>query len=346
MSMTKVLLDTIKGSSINDSDSISSIKNAIIQIAHLDSTNTVSNSINTVAVTKDKLLGIDSDLAKILIPVAVTLTVFLIGQFISWLKTKKERLSELNSVKVTLEYWITAVEPSITTQKTGCMNFVNALGSSTDISPEKYQFTPMLVNKLQQIGLKELIETIMVNLKGDENKKAKIVFNIISQVEFLTQMEVQIKSNYERFYAYTFELMEDWNNTFKKFNKEMNETSSKIYSLNPRHIFVINKDRVCNTFLQHREVQPLETIFTELIIPLETEVISYLRTQPHKELVTDFGYTIEELKIIKKKWDVHKAGHIQLNTEYSERISTVYEVLKEAGKELKQLKFMNIMLIK
>lgn len=306
----------------------------------------IAKSENASQSESSKILGMDYNFARIMIPVLVTLLVFLLGQFIGWLKGKYERKNELDSIKVTIHNWLIMIEPSIQQQITGCNNFVTALQSSTNIHPERFQFSPMLVDKLQQIELKQLIETMVVNLEGEEETKAKMIFNFVSQVEFLAKMETHIRENYEKFHSYTFELMEDWNKTFKKFNLEMNETSKQIHLIDPGNQFVTRKNQICNTFLQHREIQPLNTIFEELITPLENEVLQFLQTSPNKELATNFGYTIEDLKIIKSKWDMHKQGHMQLATDFATRINTVYNVLKNVSEHLRNSEFKNVMKIK
>ena len=186
----------------------------------------------------------------------------------------------------------------------------------------------------------------MVNLKGTEDEKAKMIFNLISQVEFLVKMENHIKENYERFQSYTFELMEDWNRAFKIFNSEMNETSRRIHQVEPNCTFIMNKNQICNTFLQHREIQPLETIFNVLIIPMDNEILKFLNTSANKELATNLAYNIDELKIIKRKWDVHKQGHIQLAIDFGTKISTVYGILKTVATQLKNSKFKCILSFK
>jgi len=306
----------------------------------------IAKSENVSQSESSKILGMDYNFARIMIPVLVTLLVFLLGQFIGWLKGKYERKNELDSIKVTIHNWLIMIEPSIQQQITGCNNFVLALQSSTNIHPERFQFSPMLVDKLQQIELKQLIETMVVNLEGEEETKAKMIFNFVSQVEFLAKMETHIRENYEKFHSYTFELMEDWNKTFKKFNLEMNETSKQIHLIDPGNQFVTRKNQICNTFLQHREIQPLNTIFVELITPLENEVLQFLQTSPNKELATNFGYTIEDLKIIKSKWDMHKQGHMQLATDFATKINTVYNVLKNVSEHLRNSEFKNVMKIK
>jgi hypothetical protein len=294
----------------------------------------------------NRVLGMDYDFAKIFIPVAVTLIVFLTGQFINWIKGKYERLTELKSIKATIEHWILFVEPSVKSQITGCKEFITDVKKSNNIQPERFQFSSMLVDKLQQIELKELIETIMINLKGDEEIKAKMIFNIVSQVEFLVKIESQIHVNYEKYQSYTYELMENWNDTFKNFNSIMNETSRSINEVEPNCKFVQRKNTICDSFLTEKKIKTLDAIFKELLYPLEIEVDIYLKNSPNKNLAEKLGYSIEALKIIKLKWETHKEGHIKLAESFSTKIDTVYTVLKGVAAKLKESRFKSIFLIK
>jgi len=303
------------------------------------------NSTEPLEADDNKILGLDYRLARILIPVLVTLLVFLLGLLINWIKSKYERITELKSIKATIEHWILFVEPTVTSQINGCNDFVKKLEESNNLQTERIEFTSMLVDKLQQIELKELIETIMLNLKGNEEKKAKMIFNIISQVEFLVKIESHIQLSYEKFHSYTEELMENWNSAFIQFNSIMNETSRVINEAEPNCDFVQSKNRICDEFLTKKEQKPLETLFEELITPLEAEVDKYLKT-PNKQLAVNLGYSIESLKIIKLKWDTHKQGHIDANKGFAKKIDDVYKVLKEVATELKETKFKKIYLIK
>jgi hypothetical protein len=193
-----------------------------------------------------------------LLPILVSLFIFISGQFIGWLKGKYERKNELDSIKATIHNWLIMIEPSINAQILGCNNFVKHLGVSTNIHPETFQFSPLLVDKLQQIDLKQLTETMVVNLKGEEETKAKMIFIFVSQIEFLAKMEVHIRENYDKFHSYTIELMEDWNLTYKNFVVVMNETSKQINQIEPDNQFVKRKNLICNEFLQHKNTQPLK----------------------------------------------------------------------------------------
>jgi hypothetical protein len=331
-----------------------SINNKINSI-QFDSTSVFANSqllnskVNSPmpSESKDnKILGLDYSFGLIIIPVIVTLLVFLLGQFINWLKGKYERITELKSIKATIEYWILFVEPSVTSQINGCKKFIEDLKQSTNIQTERFQFSSMLVDKLQQIELKELIETIMLNLKGNEETKAKMIFNIISQVEFLVKIESHIQDNYEKFHSYTQELMENWNATFTQFNSIMNETSRAINEAEPNCEFVQSKNKICNDFLSTKELKPLNMIFDELISPLELEVDKYLKSSPNKYLAVNLGYSIEVLKIIKLKWETHKNGHIQVTEGFAKKIDDVYKVLKTVATDLNTSRFKPIYLIK
>ncbi len=307
----------------------------------------ITNNLSELEIESGKsILGLDYSLAQIIIPVVVTLSVFLIGQFISWLKKRYERLNELKSIKTTIEQWILLVKPSIQNQIDGCKSFAIVLKNSKNIHPESLKFSPMLIDKLKQFELRELIDTIIVNLEGDNEIKAKIVFNFVSQVEFLSKMEDHIKNNYEKFHTYTFELMENWNQSFTRMTTIMNETSRQISHFEPNCKFLTQRNIICNNFLKHKSLQPLDVIFSELITPLEQEVNEYLEKSGNKHLIVDLAYSIEELKLIRDKWELHKNGHSELVDEFGSRILNVYAVLEDVANQLKESKFKTIWNIK
>jgi len=299
-------------------------------------------------VDKKTIWGIDYDFATILIPVIVTLFVFLMGQFISWIKSKSERRNELKSIKTTIEQWIILIKPTIETQINGLNEFAEALKNTEEIHPERFKTSSMLVSKLQQLGLRDLIDTIMVNLKGKEEEKAKLLFNIVSQVEFLSKIESHLISNYENFKSYTLELMEEWNKAFRELFHEMNEATYQITQVEAGCDFLLEKNKIANNFLTDSQGQTQTTKKTldTFIYPLEIEVNKFLKTSDNKHLILNLAYKIDNLKIINKKWEEHKKGHILLANDFSNKIEDVYSVLEDVVKKLKIYKFNNIFKIK
>lgn len=333
--------------SITENNIIDTSKTAVSEGSSLlKESSILDSSIVDDIVNIKTIWGIEYDFARILIPVIVTLIVFLTGQFISWVKSKYERRNELKSIKTTIEQWIILIKPTITTQIAGLNEFSKTLKNTEDIHPERFKTSSMLVNKLQQLELRDLIDTIMVNLNGDEEEKAKLLFNIVSQVEFLSKIENHLIKNYENFKSYTLELMEEWNNGFMELNTVMNETSYQINQVEPNCEFVVMKNKIADCFLRNKETQPVKKILDNFIYPLETEVNKYLQTSENKRLILNLAYKIDNLKITHKKWEAHKKGHILLANDFSERIDNVYKVLEDVVKKLKTYEFNNVFKIK
>lgn len=307
----------------------------------------LSNPISTQIDSKsNEILGLDYEFAKIVIPVIVTLSVFLFGQLISWFKSKFEKVSELKSIKSTIENWIQFIEPTINSQIKGSNDFILKLEKSNELHPERYPIVSLLVDKLQQIKLQSLIDTIVLNLRGAENNKAQIVFSLVSQIEFLVKTEQKIKDNYKEFKDYAIELMEEWNKTFKEFNYEMNETARKIQLEEPNCSFNKQKNTICNSFSTPKVHKNFNEIFSELLVPMEEIVHQFLKNSENKYLAIELGYKIEQLKIIHYKWSVHKKGHIALANDHIESINKAYENLKSAASDLKKSKFKWLVFIK
>jgi hypothetical protein len=140
--------------------------------------------------------------------------------------------------------------------------------------------------------------------------------------------------------------MENWNQSFTRMNTIMNETSKQISHFEPNCKFLIQRNIICNNFLRYKTLQPLDVIFSELISPIEQEVNEYLEKSQNKNLIVNLAYSIEELKLIRDKWELHKNGHSELVDEYGSRILDVYTILEDVANQLKQSKFKTIWKIK
>jgi hypothetical protein len=129
------------------SDSLSNVNDSIANVNLLLQNSIDSlNQLETTTLSETEVFGMPLDLARIFIPVIVTLLVFALGQFLVWLKGKYEKQNEVTSYRDLILGWINLIEQSVTQQVTSCRDFSTRLQVSQDIHPELFQYNKMLAN--------------------------------------------------------------------------------------------------------------------------------------------------------------------------------------------------------
>src|SRR5690606_25231573 len=87
---------------------------------------------NLESASDSQIFGMPLGLARIFIPVIVTLLVFALGQFLVWLKSKYEKKNEVTSYRELILGWVDLIEQSVTQQVNACNDFSTRLQNSED----------------------------------------------------------------------------------------------------------------------------------------------------------------------------------------------------------------------
>jgi hypothetical protein len=146
--------------------------------------------------THENVLGLSPENAKIMIPVMVTLSIFLLGIIVNIIIKKYERKAYLVSIKSVITTWCKLLENPISQQSKSCNDFNTRLQKSTEIQPERFEMNNLLAGNILSLKLKDQIDAIILNHKGKDEEKAKCLFNIISQIEFLNKTEIELRNKY------------------------------------------------------------------------------------------------------------------------------------------------------
>jgi hypothetical protein len=294
------------------------------------------NQQATTTLSETDVFGIPLDLARIFIPVIVTLLVFALGQFLVWLKGKYEKQNEVTSYRDLILGWINLIEQSVTQQVTTCRDFSTRLQGSEDIHPELFQYNKMLANKVDDFSVDVFVNTFVTNLKGidneSENEKQKWCFNLISQFNYLKNIEEQIPTIYEKYHSQTFEIMDEWNTNFGKLDKIISE-QSRIINTTPNHPTVAFHGQVMGIANAWLTAAPngrssVTLTMTNLISPLSLAVRTELNANPSNEYAFNLSDILQTLRITHLKWETNKDGNVQVFQGLGIKIGEVLESLK------------------
>lgn len=310
-----------------------------------------SNIIDNVDVEKIEktFLNLPLELANILIPVLITIFLFFIGYLLNWLIQKSERKRELESIKTTITNWIDLIDLPIQTQISSCKTFAENLRNSIDLQPESLDLSQLHASKLKEFGLKELIETFITNLKGTESQKSKDLFNIVSQIEFLSSIETMIPEAYKIYQNHTFELMELWNKNLKELDDFKTSTVQQIGTqrTHPSYNFLVQINSISNAWVHNNpNGASLNITKTQLLDPLYNLASSTIIANSNDSYAPILESKVQDLKLVYKRKISHFDGNAKIFETYVSNLNIAYNTLKTTSDKLKTESLISIWKIK
>lgn len=291
---------------------------------------------NLESASDSQIFGMPLGLARIFIPVIVTLLVFALGQFLVWLKSKYEKRNEVTSYRELILGWVDLIEQSVTQQVNACNDFSTRLQNSEDIHPELFQYNKMLANKVDDFSVDVFVNTFVTNSEGideeSESQKQKWCFNLISQFNYLKNIEEQIPTIYEKYQSQTFEIMDEWNLNFGNLDKIISE-QSRLVNTNRQHPtanFHAQIMGISNAWLAAAPNGRSSVTLTmeNLINPMTNAVRTELSENPSNDYAFNLSDNLQSLRITHLKWDTNKRGNVQVFQGIGTKINEVLESLK------------------
>lgn len=304
-------------------DTLESVTSDTTQIIYQVSGKSVDNLI----------LGMPEGLARILIPVVVTITIFFLGHFISWLKSKFERKKEVDSYKNLISKWVELIQKAIEAQTHSCSEFANSLDKSVDMTPLRFSANKLLADKIDSLPLDKLINAFAVNTTGDNDKNYKMTFNLVSQFNFLKHVEQVIEKNYEAYAKFFDELVKSWNTKFIEFDNIIS-TQSKVIGKNQNHAdynFHVEVVKVANEWLKNsgKENNSVRHSETNLILPLISLTAKEL-DKSQSDYAFKLSKVVSDLKLEVIQWDSAKGFYSTVFKSSATKINDAYDKLVES----------------
>ena len=302
-----------------------------LDIVTADTTQIIYQTSNTPV--DNLILGMPEGLARILIPVVVTITIFFLGHFISWLKSKFERKKEVNSYKNLISKWIELIGKAIETQIKSCSEFASSLDKSEDMTPLRFSANKLLADKIDSLPLDKLINAFAVNTTGDNDKNYKMTFNLVSQFNFLRHVEQLIEKNYEAYAKFFDELVKSWNIKFIEFDNIIS-IQSKIIGKNQTHTdynFHVEVLRIANEWLRDaaKEKNSVRHSENKLILPL-IDLTSTELDKSQSDYAFKLSKIVSDLKLEIMQWDSSKGFYSSVFSGTATKIKDAYDKLEEA----------------
>ena len=331
----------------SDTISIEKSEKLIREIATFSHTHFTSSQNHEIA--EKIILGIPMELAKTIFPVIISIALFFIGFFINSIMVKRRRKRELESIKTTVTTWIDLIDKPITSQIEYCKTFAENLRKSTDLQPESLSLNQLHASKIQELNLKQLNETFVINLEGTESQKAKDLFNLVSQIEYFSKIELRLPEAYKVYQDHTYTLMEKWNNSLIELQKFIDHMDQQIGAQleHPSYRFLRQINSRFNLLRENNlDGASLHITKIQLLDPLFELANTTIINNPNDFFATVFITKLQELMMVFKRKVTHFEGNAKVFEAYVSNMKLTHEVLKTTSDNLKKSKFPSIWKIK
>jgi len=285
--------------------------------------------------------GMPESLARIAIPAVITLSVFIIGQIIVWYRSQIAIQNETNNYRTIILNWIDLIKTSVEKQVASCNELSVNIANSQDIHPERFEYTKMLAEKADSIGVDRFIATFMINSTHSkvDNKNDKMTYNLISQFNFLKSIEPNIATTYSNYQSQILELMSEWNTIFMKLDELTSNWTTQITDPNhPYLAFHREVVKISNNWIQNAPNGRSTMVYSmeNLITPLTTLTAEELAQNINNEYAFQMSAILQQLRIIDLKWRTNIDGNSRLFADIATSISNSYTSLINAKQYFKQ----------
>ena len=282
-----------------------------------------------VSERENRILGMSQEAASIIIPTMASIIVFCIGVFIEKRREKKKEERERNKYKIAILDWIELLDKPIKTQIDQLKEFAHRISNATDLQPEALNFSKTMANKISDLSVEKIISTFVVK-ENNTHYDASQAYNIVSQFDFLSTCDDEIKEKYKEYHSRLIKLMEKWNTLWKEFeNLKENGNSIDSQNSNVWRTVLLTYKSWRDRYGQDGRID-YNIISTELIIPLFNAIIQKRSEFPASELAEQFYEVLYPLYLLLNEWNVIKTGYSDVFYGIANRIEQSYSVLMEA----------------
>ena len=278
------------------------------------------------------ILGIPEGLATILIPVIITISLFFIGQMITFVTKKLSKRSESVSYRELILEWVEILEKPITQQIESCKEFSKKIGNSLELQPEVLVYNNFLIEKIDSIPIERYINTFVINTYGCKKEKYKKTYNLISQFDFIKRAQDEMLAKYETYHKGSEELMEEWNKDFITLDQTILSQSLSLKAANIEHPFQNEILQIVANWGRNSPNGQSSVINSKinLIEPLTKKVGQELKGNPRNDYAYNLDLNLQGLSITLRKLEAHNEGNKELFESISNNIDDSLKKLKEA----------------
>ena len=266
------------------------------------------------------ICGMDNDTAAIVLPVVTSLLIFLGGGLskvlYDYLSKRKKTITSRNI----LFRWSGMAINATKNQILALEELSKSITDSKVLLPEPLRFSRNMADKLQDVSADYMTSLFVTNSKpkcGQKDEREKYAFNIVSQYDFLTAIQGEIRNNYEVYKKVCLDILVQWNDLMKKSQRDreamnlslpdeivltgdisVSQTLNAVF-----YSYMDGRDRSQDTFID---------IFDGFVIPLNKAVDMCKTNYPKSTCGKAIYEDAREMLLIHRQWKANVEGYSEM----------------------------------
>lgn len=287
----------------------------------------------------------DNSTFKILFPIFVTLFIFFLGQLLTVYFKKRDRKTQLQNSKTSLETWVLQLEETVQPLVQHCNEFSIELAAQTYMQRVTLKYTPTLINKISELNVTDFLNYSTLNLVGSDVDNAARAFDIIHQIEFLKNVEADIKKHYDIFTTTVDNLMDRWNvanSELEKLKLNMfHEVANDETHIAYKFSHTVN-DFFNNWYAAKYDYKSVKVWDEKFISPFFELLHNEIYENPKNTYPSMFADKTQALREILLNWDITQEGYSDLIKEYGDGYQQSYNTLRQDISHLRVQELVNV----
>jgi len=154
---------------------------------------------------------------QLLLPIAITLLVVFVEKWVTLYYERKDDREARKRYREFVLDWIEKISPI---EKVFCQSVHDLAGTiktSDNMQPVPYAMPLTLHDKLKDISVEQMTNAFLRDFKEDKDKRYANMYNIISNLEFLSKISNGVKESYDTYNKQSFALCQEWNEAYVAF---------------------------------------------------------------------------------------------------------------------------------
>jgi len=271
---------------------------------------------------EQSIFGMPIPLATIIIPTAISILIFILGDVFSKYSQKRKKRAEILSYKDSIVDWVDKLNGSVQQQQQNLEEFIKKINNSDELQPEAFSQNLIILNKLKEISLKEWNDIIVINLTGDKSDNQKRMTNVVYYIEYIDAIYHETQDFYWRYHTGMNDLRRKWNSNYLDLmDRGWQNQCNNFQFLN-----------YLNGCLRNvKNYQSLKDLNINFIQPMQQFIYIPTNCSPDTAIAER---CIKNLAIVISEWGTHNSGNVVLFTEKKEQLLSAFSELQKNIKEI------------
>lgn len=296
----------------------------------------ITELLMTLLIQKPPRVDIEfgDNILKYLVPACVTLFVFGLGLFTTWLKLNMERRRQSRQLKSLFYTWVPNFAAPVETFASSCADLAARLIASERLSAEAFGYLSLNTDKLAAIDIHQLVKAFIYNSTGNEQSNNEQLFYLTSNLDYLHKLGPEIEAKYQEHYAKANSLMNDWNTAFMRLTKQTTSLfSDSAVKSHQRQALETQLGNNAAAWIPTSARNPQNTtlLYNNLITPNMAALKQFIQATPTQDTqVNDLMAAINAVSVIYMQWKASHEGYALVFNNYAHKLRETYRRVQAA----------------